>query len=541
MSFRENSNKIPLGRPASSSSKPSSGSSLLKPAYLRGGGGESNSNDDYEPFTNHYFPNFPNPTTAAAVSSAVANITSSLKRDISRSHRSGFDDDNTRDSGGDRKRKRRSRWMGSEDEKAVFPGMPTILPPGIAPDKAEAYIAQLQIEELTRKLRTGDMGISPNPEERSPSPEPIYSTDGKRLNTRENRTRKKLEDDRHKLIQRLQELNPDYRPPQDYRTPVVKIVQEVPIPQEEHPEINFVGLLIGPRGNTLKSLVKETGAKIIIRGKGSVKEGKVGGKAGQPLPGEDQPLHAYVTSNNPESVKKACDKIREIIRQGIEMPESQNDLRKNQLRELALLNGTLRECEGPKCSNCGSTAHRTWNCPDKPNYTNSVVCTVCGGAGHLGKDCKLSRPGAAVPLAVNYDDKTKIDEEYLSLMAELGEGKAETGHRPTGGSGCGSRFSSGGLFDRSSAPKALMSTGSHHQHQPPVPPPSVGAAPPPLPPMMPPGNAPPPPPPGTSIQPSPPGMGWNSSYPPPPPPGYHTPWTGWGGPSPPNQPPPPGM
>lgn len=87
---------------------------------------------------------------------------------------------------------------------------------------------------------------------------------------------------------------------------------------------------------------------------------------------------------------------------------------------------------------------------------------------------RLSRPGAAVPLAVNYDDKTKIDEEYLSLMAELGEGKAETGHRPTGGSGGGSRFSSGGLFDRSSAPKALMSTGSHHQHQPPVPPPSVG-------------------------------------------------------------------
>ena len=25
------------------------------------------------------------------------------------------------------------------------------------------------------------------------------------------------------------------------------------IPQEEHPDINFVGLLIGPRGNTLKS------------------------------------------------------------------------------------------------------------------------------------------------------------------------------------------------------------------------------------------------------------------------------------------------
>ena len=34
-------------------------------------------------------------------------------------------------------------------------------------------------------------------------------------------------------------------------------------------------MAIGPRGNTLKNMEKETGAKIIIRGKGSVKEGKV--------------------------------------------------------------------------------------------------------------------------------------------------------------------------------------------------------------------------------------------------------------------------
>lgn len=55
---------------------------------------------------------------------------------------------------------------------------------------------------------------------------------------------------------------------------------------------------------------RETGAKIIIRGKGSVKEGKVGRKDGQPLPGEDEPLHAYVTASHPESVKKAVDRVR---------------------------------------------------------------------------------------------------------------------------------------------------------------------------------------------------------------------------------------
>ena len=52
--------------------------------------------------------------------------------------------------------------------------------------------------------------------------------------------------------------------------------------------------------------------------------------------------------------------IKEIIRQGVEVPEGQNDLRRMQLRELALLNGTLRENEGPRCSNCGASDHKSW-------------------------------------------------------------------------------------------------------------------------------------------------------------------------------------
>lgn len=57
----------------------------------------------------------------------------------------------------------------------------------------------------------------PSPSSRSPSPEPIYSHDGKRLNTREVRVRKKLEDDRHDLIQEATKLNPEYKPPADYK------------------------------------------------------------------------------------------------------------------------------------------------------------------------------------------------------------------------------------------------------------------------------------------------------------------------------------
>ncbi|XP_014817807.1 PREDICTED: menin-like [Calidris pugnax] len=70
-----------------------------------------------------------------------------------------------------RKRKR-SRWnQDSLEQKTVIPGMPTVIPPGLTREQERAYIVQLQIEDLTRKLRTGDLGIPPNPEDRSgPSP-----------------------------------------------------------------------------------------------------------------------------------------------------------------------------------------------------------------------------------------------------------------------------------------------------------------------------------------------------------------------------------
>lgn len=92
-----------------------------------------------------------------------------------------------------------------------------------------------------------------------------------------------------------------------------------------------------------------------------------------------------------------------------------------QLRELAQLNGTLRETEGIRCSNCGSNEHKSWLCPDKPNVTNNIMCSACGSAGHISKDCKAKRPGSA-STNPNPNSQAKIDEEYLSLMAELGEG-----------------------------------------------------------------------------------------------------------------------
>lgn len=73
---------------------------------------------------------------------------------------------------------------------------------------------------------------------RSPSPPPQYDNHGRRINTREYRYRKRLEDERHKLIEKAMKTIPNYHPPQDYRRPT-KTQEKVYVPVNDYPEINF--------------------------------------------------------------------------------------------------------------------------------------------------------------------------------------------------------------------------------------------------------------------------------------------------------------
>jgi len=75
---------------------------------------------------------------------------------------------------------------------------------------------------------------------------------------------------------------------------------QVYIPQKDYPGYNFIGLIIGPRGNTQKRMQKETNTKIAIRGKGSVKEGA----ARDPKYdyGEEEELHVLITGDKMDDV-----------------------------------------------------------------------------------------------------------------------------------------------------------------------------------------------------------------------------------------------
>ncbi|OAY45040.1 KH domain-containing protein At1g09660/At1g09670 isoform X2 [Manihot esculenta] len=149
-------------------------------------------------------------------------------------------------------------------------------------------------------------------------------------------------------------------------TPVIKRVVRLDVPVDKYPNYNFVGRILGPRGNSLKRVEAMTECRVYIRGKGSVKDSvKVLPQIALPQlslmeeklkdkPGYEhlnEPLHVLVEAEFPEDIINARLDHAITILESLLKPvdESLDQYKKQQLRELAMLNGTLRE-ESPGMS-----------------------------------------------------------------------------------------------------------------------------------------------------------------------------------------------
>lgn len=134
-------------------------------------------------------------------------------------------------------------------------GLPTMIMANFTSEQLEAYTLHLRIEEISQKLRINDVVPADGDRyvlssfvicaylytdfhDRSPSPPPQYDNFGRRVNTREYRYRKRLEDERHKLVEKAIKTIPNYNPPSDYRRPT-KTQEKVYVPVNDYPEINF--------------------------------------------------------------------------------------------------------------------------------------------------------------------------------------------------------------------------------------------------------------------------------------------------------------
>lgn len=326
--------------------------------------------------------------------------------------------------------------------------MSTELPPGLTESQLKSYVVYIRLEEINRKLKSSYAPQNDSTvKQDSPDGDQAY--------------RKKLEDERARLIEMALQSNPEYSSDVDYSTWLerhvfgpgttkdnkrgaaailsstnqrdsaaeqqsrkpttagatsLKFQEKIWIPQRDYPDINFIGLLIGPRGNTLKKMEGETDCKISIRGKGSLKEGKNDPAS---LAAADEELHALVMADSKDKIEKCARIINKIIETAASTPEENNELKRMQLRELASLNGTLRDEESIICSNCGQPGHRRFECTERRNVTNSLICRICGGAGHISSDC-MYRDDPAM-LQQSRIRNEQMDTAYQSFLADINE------------------------------------------------------------------------------------------------------------------------
>mmetsp|Transcript_5067 Transcript_5067/g.5685 ORF Transcript_5067/g.5685 Transcript_5067/m.5685 type:complete len:494 (+) Transcript_5067:98-1579(+) len=301
-----------------------------------------------------------------------------------------------------------TKWSGapSRHKKIGKEDFDTIITGHLTQEQMDAYQQYFRIEEISDILRaalerqTEVISLLPsganNPNyEREPSPPPKYDASGNRTNTREARTKLALEKERHYLVEVAAGSIKNYMSPIDYRKPV-KTYEKIYIPVKDYPDINFVGLLLGPRGNTLRQLQEDSGARLAIRGKGSVKDGKSTSSNNDEddsnsslsfsnpnlnSSGNDD-LHVVITSDSQLKIAKAIKLTNQVIEKAISSPVGQNDLKRGQLRELAILNGTLRET---KPYNPEALQARR-----RPGLdVSQLVCKLCGKVGHFARDCKF--------------------------------------------------------------------------------------------------------------------------------------------------------
>ena len=139
----------------------------------------------------------------------------------------------------------------------------------------------------------------------------------------------------------------------DSHEDIVTLQEKVYVPTKEHPEFNFVGRILGPRGMTAKQLEHETGCKIMVRGRGSLRDAKKE-EANRGKPNwehlEDH-LHILIQCEDTEKrarlkLEKAVEKVKKLL---VPTNNGIDELKRKQLIELSIINGTYRDRSlGPK-------------------------------------------------------------------------------------------------------------------------------------------------------------------------------------------------
>ena len=87
-------------------------------------------------------------------------------------------------------------------------------------------------------------------------------------------------------------------------------------------DMNFLGLVIGPKGQTQKAMEQASGARILVRGRGASKEGEEG---------SDEDMHVLILADDEQQLAKAEELVNDLLYN----PERATQVKSQQLREVA--------------------------------------------------------------------------------------------------------------------------------------------------------------------------------------------------------------
>jgi len=126
-----------------------------------------------------------------------------------------------------------------------------------------------------------------------------------------------------------------------YRERPVRLTVRALIPVREHPKFNFVGKLLGPKGNSMKRLQEETMTKMAVLGRGSMrdkqKEEELRSSADPKYQHLAEDLHVEITAFAPPAeaharIAYALTEVRKYL-----IPDSNDEIRQEQMREMELI------------------------------------------------------------------------------------------------------------------------------------------------------------------------------------------------------------
>ncbi|XP_068893597.1 KH domain-containing, RNA-binding, signal transduction-associated protein 2-like isoform X2 [Tenebrio molitor] len=139
----------------------------------------------------------------------------------------------------------------------------------------------------------------------------------------------------------------------------IKVAVRVVVPVRDHPKFNFVGKLLGPKGNSLKRLQEDTMCKMAVLGRGSMKdrhkEEELRASGDPKFQHLSEELHVEISAfaTPAEAHARIAYALAEVRR--FLVPDYNDDIRQEQMWEMQVLSSQRNNNKGDEASGGSSS------------------------------------------------------------------------------------------------------------------------------------------------------------------------------------------